>query len=134
MNRAYVLYCRIATVIFIVNTVYPVTVKLLRHRLTHDWMHSLLHLMCALLGAYAGWRAKDRLPARIFTWGMGVSYLGLGVYGWFTPGLFLNSPLAIPLGTADNIFHLLLSMPALIIVILKSLSVRGLITTSATPE
>jgi uncharacterized membrane protein len=77
--------------------------------------------MSALLGAYAGWRATSVLPAKSFTWGIGVLYLGLGVYGWFTPGLFLNSALAIPLGVVDNIFHLLLSAPALLIVVLELL-------------
>jgi hypothetical protein len=134
VNRAYVAYCRIAAVIFIVNTVYPVTMKLLQHRLAHDWFHSFLHLLSALFGAYAGWRAKGPLPTRAFTWCIGALYFGLGMYGWFTPGLFLNSPLAIPLGTADNNFHLLVSLPALIIVVLESLAARGLITTSATPE
>lgn len=134
MNRAYILYCRIATVIFIVNTLYPMMVKLSQQRLAHDWFHSFLHLLCALFGAYAGWRANSINPAKAFTRSIGMLYIGLGVHGWFTPGLFLNSPLAIPLRTADNIFHLLLSMPALIIVVLEFLSARGLMTTSATPE
>jgi len=134
VNRAYVLYCRIAAVIFIVNTVYPVMVKLFQQRLAHDWFHSFLHLLSALFGTYAGWWANSMRPAKTFTWSIGMLYTGLGVYGWFTPGLFSNSPLAIPLGTADNIFHLLLSTPALIIVIVKSLSARGLITTPPTPE
>ena len=134
MDRAYILYCRFAAVIFIVNTLYPMIVKLYQHRLAHDWFHSFLHLLSALFGAYAGWRANSMSPAKAFTWSMGVLYMGLGVYGWFTPGLFLNSPLAIPLGTADNSFHLLLSMPALIIVVLTLLSAHGLITTSATPD
>jgi hypothetical protein len=134
VNRAYVVYCHIAAVIFIVNTIYPVTMKLLQHRLSHDWFHSFLHLICALLGVYAGWLAKERTLARAFTWCIGALYFGLGVYGWFTPGLFLHSQLAIPLGAADNIFHILVSLPALIIVVLESPAARGIITTSATPE
>ncbi len=54
MNKAYRLYCRIVTVVFVINAVYPVTTKLLQERLAEDWLHSVLHLGSALLGAYAG--------------------------------------------------------------------------------
>ncbi|HEX6036052.1 MAG TPA: hypothetical protein VFY83_16560 [Anaerolineales bacterium] len=120
MNRAYTLYCRIAAVIFIVNTLYPVMVKLFQHRLAHDWFHSFLHLLSALFGAYAGWRANSISAAKAFTWSIGMLYMGLGMYGWFTPGLFLSSPLAIPLGIADNIFHPLLGVPAWTIIMIDA--------------
>jgi len=110
--------------VFAINTIYPVAVKVYQQRLADDWLHSLLHLMSALFGAYAGWRATSVLPAKAFTWGIGALYLGLGVYGWFTPGLFLNSTLAIPLGVGDNIFHLLLSAPAFIIALRELLSLN----------
>lgn len=58
------------------------------------------------------------MPAKLFTWGIGLLYFALGVYGWFTPGLLLDTPFAILLGPADNVFHLILSLPALAIVIL----------------
>ena len=118
MNRAYRLYCRIAAVVFVVNTVYPVITKLLQERLAEDWLHSALHLCSALLGAYAGWYAPNIAPAKLFTWAIGLLYFALGVYGWFVPGLLLGTPFAIPLGIADNVFHLLLSLPALAIVVL----------------
>ncbi len=118
MNRAYRLYCRIAAVVFVVNTVYPLTTKLLQERLAEDWLHSDLHLCSALLGAYAGWFAPNIAPAKLFTWGIGLLYFALGVYGWFTPGVLLGTPFAIPLGIADNVFHLILSLPALAIVVL----------------
>ena len=118
MNRAYLLYCRIATVVFVINTLYPVTTKLLQERLAEDWLHSVLHLCSALLGAYAGWFAPNIVPAKLFTWGIGLLYFALGVYGWFTPGLLLGTPFAIPLGIADNLFHLILSLPGLAIVVL----------------
>jgi hypothetical protein len=123
--RSYTLYCRITTMVFAINTIYPVSVKLAQERLADDWFHSFLHLISALFGAYAGWRATTLLPAKAFTWGIGGLYLGLGVYGWLAPGLFLNSPLAIPLGMEDNIFHLLLSVPALIIIGLELLPLNG---------
>ena len=122
MNKAYRLYCRIATVVFVINTLYPVTIKLLQERLAEDWLHSALHLCSALLGAYAGWYASNIAPAKLFTWGIGLLYLALGVYGWFTPGLLLGTPFAIPLGIADNVFHLILSLPALAIVVLDTRS------------
>ena len=120
MDRAYLLYCRIATVVFVVNTVYPVTTKLLQERLAEDWLHSVLHLCSALFGVYAGWYASNIILAKAFTWGVGLLYLVLGVYGWFTPGFLLDTPLAIPIGVADNVFHLLLSVPAVIIVVLDA--------------
>lgn len=126
MNHAYTLYCRIAAVIFIVNTFYPVTIKLLQHRLAHDWFHSILHLLSALFGAYAGWRAKGAIAPRTFTLIIGMLYFGLAVYGGFVPGLFLGSPLAIPLGAADNIFHLLLCLPALTILVLDLANMQRL--------
>lgn len=131
MKRAYILYCRIVAAVFLINTFYPVLIKLSQQRLAHDWFHSFLHLLCALFGAYAGWRAKSVGWAKAFTWIIGMLYMVLGVHGWFVPGLFLNSPLAIPLGAIDNIFHLLLSVPALVIIVFELVSAQKLLTTSA---
>lgn len=39
--------------------------------------------------------------------------MGLAFYGWSASGLLLGTSFAIPLGGADNIFHLLLGVPAL---------------------
>ena len=122
MDRAYRLYCRFATVVFFVTTVYPLTTKLLQERLADDWLHSVLHLCAALFGVYAGWYASNIMPARAFTWGVGLLYLVLGLYGCLTPGFLLHTPLAIPLGVADNVFHLLLSVPAVVIIVL---AIRG---------
>ena len=126
MERAYRLYCRIAAVVFVINTIYPVTTKLLQERLADDWLHSVLHLCSALFGIYAGWYASNITAAKVYTWFIGLLYLALGVYGWFTPGFFLGTLLAIPIGVADNVFHLLLSMPAVVIMILDvRTSLRG---------
>ena len=113
--RAYLLYCRIAALIFLITTVYPVTTKLIQERLHHDWLHSVLHLCSGIVAAYAGWYARDIRLAKMFTWGIGLLYFALGSYGWLTPGLLLHTPFAIPLGIGDNVFHLILSMPALVI-------------------
>ena len=118
MSRAYRLYCRIATVVFFVNTGYPATTKLFQERLAEDWLHSVLHLCSALFGIYAGWHVSNTAPAKVFTWGIGLFYLVLGLYGWFTSGFLLHTPFAIPLGVADNVFHLLLSVPAVVIIVL----------------
>jgi hypothetical protein len=113
MHRAYFLYCRIATAVFMTNTIFPIGLKLYQDRLAHDWMHSFLHLVTALVAAYAAWGTTRVLPAKLFTWGIGATYLTLGIYGWFVPGMFLHSHFAIPLGVVDNVFHLALSLTAL---------------------
>ena len=113
MAQVYQQYCRIAAGVFVLITLYTVVTKLAQGRLAEDWLHSVLHAGSALLGAAAGWYRGSTMPARLFTWGIGLLYGALGVYGWFTAGLFLGTPLAIPLGPAENIFHLALSVPAL---------------------
>jgi hypothetical protein len=118
VEQAYRRYCRAAAVAFMLVTLYTVPATLLQGRLEHDWAHSVLHLGSALLAAYAGWSARSPAPARAFTWAIGVGYFVLGCYGWFTRGLLLGTPLAIPLGVPENLFHLLLSVPALVIVLL----------------
>jgi hypothetical protein len=62
MDHTYRLYCRIAAVAFVIFFVYPVMTKLLQGRLAEDWLHSVLHLCSALLGAYAGWYAPNVAP------------------------------------------------------------------------
>ena len=116
MNPSYRAYCRVAAAAGAVITIYALAVNRVRQHLAHDWFHSVLHLTSAALGAYAGWMAADIILARVFTWTIGMLYLGLGIYGWFTPGLFMNFPVAIPLSAGDNVVHLLLSGPALVIV------------------
>jgi hypothetical protein len=125
MDQAYRRYCKAAAVGFLLVTLYTVPTKLLQGRLGHDWAHSVLHLCSAVLAAYAGWRARSPAPARAVTWAVGVGYFTLGCYGWFTRGLLLGTPLAIPLGVPENLFHLLLSVPALAIVLLHLRSARS---------
>jgi hypothetical protein len=104
-------YCRIAAVVFLVFTVYPIFTKLAGHRLAHDWAHSVLHFASALLAAYAGWLAPAWV-ARAFALGVTVLYGILGVAGWFIDGFFLGTAIAIPLGPVDHVFHLLLAVGA----------------------
>src|SRR5688500_12386158 len=108
-DRMYRLYARTATFLFAGFTVYPVFTKVIEHRLAHDWAHSALHLVSGLVALYAGWLATDALAARLFTWAIAVTYGILGVVGWFIPGLFMGTPMAIPLDVVANVFHLLLA-------------------------
>jgi hypothetical protein len=111
-------FCRIATVVFLLFTVYPLVVKLIEHRLAHDWLHGVLHLGSAAFAAYAGWLARSLAPAVLYTWFVAAFYTALGILGWFIDGLFLTSHLAIPLGPVDNIFHLGVGGAALAVALL----------------
>ncbi|MFC8796717.1 hypothetical protein ACFT2C_03205 [Promicromonospora sp. NPDC057138] len=124
-DRQFRLYCRVAAVLFAGFTVYPVITKLAEHRLAHDWAHSALHLLFCLLAVYAGWAARDARAARLFTGAVGAIYAVLGVIGWFIPGLLLGTPVAIPLDPVANVFHLVLAVPALILVTRSVASSRG---------
>jgi uncharacterized membrane protein YfcA len=118
MARLYRRYCQAAAVVFLLVTIYTVPTKLLQGRLTDDWLHSVLHLVSAVIGAYAGWLAASFAPAQAFTWAVGMLYLALGCYGLVRPGLLLGTPFAIPLGVAENVLHFLLSLPALAVMLL----------------
>jgi hypothetical protein len=116
VHRHYLLYSRVAAVAFALYTIYPVVTKLHEHRLAHDWSHSALHLCSCLIAIYAGWISGSAWPAKLFAVGIGSIYCVLGVAGWYIPGLLLSTPLALPLGPADNIFHLVVGVPALTLV------------------
>lgn len=112
----YLLYSRIAAVAFALYTIYPVVTKLNDHRLAHDWSHGALHLCSCLVAIYAGWIAHSDRPAKLFAIGIGSTYGVIGVVGWFIPGPLLDTPVALPLGPADNVFHLVVGVPALALV------------------
>lgn len=135
MAGAYRTYCRVAAAVFLLITVYTVSTKLVQGRLEADWLHSALHLSSALMGAAAGWYPASERPARWFTWGIGLLYGALGVLGWFMPGFFLDTRVALPLGPADNLFHLALAVPALTIIALDvNRSVRAAPPASQAPS
>jgi hypothetical protein len=117
MAGLYRRYCQTAAVIFILITIYTVVTKLLQGRLADDWVHSVLHLGSGLACIYAGWFAASPAPAQGLTTAVGVLYFALGCYGWLRPGLLLETPFAIPLGVAENVFHFALSLPALAILL-----------------
>ena len=116
LERSYRVYCRATATAFVLVAVYTVPVKLVQGRLADDWLHSVLHIGSGLLGAFVGWHVREDGPAKAFTWAVGLVYGALGIYGWFTDGLFLRTPIAIPLGVAENVFHLELAVPAWAIV------------------
>jgi len=124
-DRRFRLYCRVAAFLFAGFTAYPVITKLAEHRLAHDWAHSALHLLFCLLAGYAGWAARDARAARFFTGAVAVLYGVLGVIGWFVPGLLLGTPVAIPLDPVANVFHLVLAVPALVLVAWSVAPSRG---------
>ena len=113
-------YCRIAAVVFALNTIYPLVTKIAGDRLAGDWLHTVLHFVSALVAAYAGWGVARPEIARLYTWGIALGYGFLGVVGWAIPGLFIGTPAAIPLGPADNVFHLLLAAGAAAAIVLAA--------------
>jgi len=113
-------YCRIAAVVFLLFTLYPLITKLLEHRLAHDWAHVVLHLISAAIGIYAGWFAKSDTLAALYTWTIAIVYTAAGVGGWFIDGLFLSTAVAIPLGPVDHSFHLLLGLTAVAVLLVNS--------------
>jgi len=118
-------YCRIAAVVFLLFTLYPLVTKVLEHRLAHDWAHGVLHLVSAAIGIYAGWFAKSNTLAALYTWTIAIVYTALGVGGWFIDGLFLGTALAIPLGPVDHAFHLLLGLAAVAVLLVDRYPVRN---------
>jgi hypothetical protein len=64
------------------------------------------------VAVYAGWIAKRTMPAKAFAGSLALGYGALGLFGWFTDGLLMGSPFRIPLGAADNTFHLILAFGA----------------------
>src|SRR6266511_2007087 len=68
-----------------------------------------------------GWPVTGRTArciSALRTWAIAVIYGVLGVVGWFIDGLLLGTPVAIPLGPADNVFHLALAAGALVVAVL----------------
>ncbi len=106
-------YAQVAAAAFLLVAGYTVIAKLPQGRLAGDWLHSGLHLLSAAAAVYAGWRSRSPRPARLFTLAVALVYAPLGVVGGFTPGFFFGTVAALPLTPADNVFHLLLAVPAL---------------------
>ncbi|HZM81299.1 MAG TPA: hypothetical protein VFC19_36700 [Candidatus Limnocylindrales bacterium] len=118
-------YCRVAAMVFLLFTLYPLITKVLEQRLAHDWAHGLLHLISAAIGIYAGWFARSDTLAALYTWTIAIVYTTLGIGGWFIDGLFLGTAMAIPLGPVDHAFHLLLGLAAVAVLLVDRHPVRN---------
>jgi hypothetical protein len=118
-------YCRVAAVVFLLFTIYPLITKVLDHRLAHDWAHGVLHLVSAAIGIYAGWFAGSHVVEALYTWTIAIVYTVLGVGGWFIDGLFLDTPWATPLGPVDHAFHLLLGLGAIAVLVVNALPAQN---------
>ena len=106
-------FARLAAAAFFLVAAYTVIAKVATGEIADDWMHSVLHVASGSLAVYAGWLARGSTPATVFAASVAVVYGVLGVTGWFVDGLFLTRPVRIPLGAADNVFHLVLAVLAL---------------------
>jgi hypothetical protein len=108
----YVAFARAATFAFIGVSVYTVTVKVPAGGLAGDWLHTALHVATgsvAAVAAYSGWRVL----AALLTGAVAVGYGVLTAVGPLVDGLFLGTAAAVPLATADHVFHGLLAAAAL---------------------
>jgi hypothetical protein len=111
-SHVYPRFCRAAAFAFTLVAVYTLVLKGSSGAIERDWMHTALHIVTGAVAAYAGWISADIAAGRLFTIAILIAYGLLGVVGWFIDGLFLDSRIRIPLGAADNVFHVLLAAAA----------------------
>jgi hypothetical protein len=105
-------YARVAAAAFFLVAVYTLAVKLPAGEFDEDWLHTVLHVASGAAAVYVGWIARDAAGAMALTLAVAVVYGALGLGGWFVDGLFLDTTFRIPLGPADNVFHLVLAAGA----------------------
>ena len=113
-SRPFRIYSRIAAVAFLLVGVYTLTAKVPSGEFRSDWLHTVLHLVTGAFAVFAGWLAARHGPALALTAGVGMGYGLLTLFGLVSDGLFLGTPLRIPLTTADNVFHAFLSATAVL--------------------
>lgn len=95
---------RLSSALFAGAVLYAVATKLANDDFTHDWAHTVVHVLFAVAGLGV-LRLASAHAAR------GYSLTVVGVYGlllWVGlqwGGMFEGMPMAIPLATADNVFH-----------------------------
>jgi hypothetical protein len=107
-------FSRFAAVAFFLVAIYTLLVKVAGGDIRDDWSHTVLHVATGLFAVYAGWIAAGETAAVAFAWALALGYGGLGVVGWFIHGLLMNTTLRVPLGAADNVFHLFLGAGAIV--------------------
>jgi hypothetical protein len=96
---------------------YTLVAKVPGGEIRDDWAHTLLHLASGAFAVYAGWIAASPTAAGALTWALAIGYGALGVAGWFLDGFLLDTTLRVPLGAADNIFHLVIGVGALVAIV-----------------
>lgn len=108
-TKPYVIYCRFSAVVFLLVSLYTLAVKIPSGGLADDWLHTSLHVATAALALHLGWvRTRGAGPV-LYTWSVVTVYGLLGVAGWFIDGIAMGTLVRVPLGAADNVFHLLLA-------------------------
>jgi hypothetical protein len=111
LGWGYLAFARTATFAFIGVSVYTVAVKGSGGGLAGDWLHTALHLATGTVAAVAAYRGSTLLAALV-TGAVAVAYGVLAAVGPLVDGLFLGTAAAVPLATADDIFHGLLAAGA----------------------
>lgn len=111
-GHVYRAYARAAAAAFALVVLYTLVAKLPGGEMARDWTHTVLHVATGCVAIYAGWIAERAWPAKLFTGAIAVGYGTLGIFGSFSDGLLMGSPLRIPLEAADNIFHVVLGAAA----------------------
>ena len=111
LGWGYLAFARAATFAFIGVSVYTVAVKLPGGGLAGDWLHTALHLATGAVAAIAAYRGS-RLLAALVTGAVAVGYGVLAAVGPLVDGFFLGTAAAVPLATADDVFHGVLAAAA----------------------
>jgi len=111
LRWGYIEFARAATFAFIGVSVYTVALKHRGGGLAGDWLHTALHLATGSIAAVAAYRGS-RLLAALLTAAVAVGYGVLATVGSLVDGLFLGTAAAVPLATADDVFHGVLAAAA----------------------
>ena len=111
LGWGYLAFARAAALAFIGVSAYTVAVKLPDGGLAGDWLHTALHLATGAVAAIAAYRGS-RLLAALVTGAVAVGYGVLAAVGPLVDGFFLGTAAAVPLATADDVFHGVLAAAA----------------------
>jgi hypothetical protein len=118
-------YARGAAAAFSLVVAYTVLNKMPSGEFARDWMHTAVHVATASVAVYAGWISERGAAAKAFTAAIAVGYGALGIFGWFTDGLLMDSTFRIPLDAGGNVFHLALGVAAAVTVAAAALPQRA---------
>lgn len=99
------LYVRLISILFIVQASFGIFLKLYKGE-TDDLVHNGLHGLIGIIGILSSFGESKFVNSRKFLLGFSLFYTSLGLIGWFWPNPFG----LIPLGVADNVFHILVGL------------------------